>query len=150
VYVCLLVFISTHRDVSNCEVVTAWAGGCTWTEALQISGLPPGDLARTLSRSLDGLRQLGNLPFRPIRRGDYISDATSSALLMPQGIHPEVRRLCRDAAQSINRYPVKDALVFVASDEEDDFDQEVLEEEEEEEKTKSAQPEAVTGSDPGP
>jgi DSHCT (NUC185) domain len=111
--------------------VTAWAGGCTWTEALQISGLPPGDLARTLSRSLDGLRQLGNLPFRPIRRADYISDATSSGSLMPQGIHPEVRRLCRDAAQSINRYPVKDALVFVASDDEDDFDQEVLEEEEE-------------------
>jgi superfamily II RNA helicase len=127
----LFVSFQYTRDVSNCEVVTAWAGGCTWTEALQISGLPPGDLARTLSRSLDGLRQLGNLPFRPIRRADYISDATSSALLMPQGIHPEVRRLCRDAAQSINRYPVKDALVFVASDDEDDFDQEVLEEEEE-------------------
>jgi hypothetical protein len=97
-------------------------------------------LARTLSRSLDGLRQLGNLPFRPIRRGDYGDSAAKAT--MPQGIHPEIRRLCRDAAQSINRYPVKDALVFVASDEEDDFDQEVLEEVVGPDSTTASEPEA--------
>jgi hypothetical protein len=110
--------------VSNCEVVTAWAGGCTWTEALQVSGLPPGDLARTLSRALDALRQLGNLPYRPVRRGDYGGDESSNGVATSPGIHPEIRRLCREAAKAINRYPVKDTLAFEGSDEEDDFDQE--------------------------
>jgi hypothetical protein len=34
------------------------------------------------------------------------------------GIHPEVRRLCRDAARAINRYPVKDPLPFDTDDDE--------------------------------
>lgn len=105
--------------MSNSEVVTAWADGCTWTEALQISGLPPGDLARILSRALDALRQLGNLPYTPVRRKSFSSP----------GIHPDIRNLCRDAARKINRYPVKDPLFVVSDDvdddeiiEEDDFD----------------------------
>jgi hypothetical protein len=32
--------------------------------------------------------------------------------VVSHGIHPEVRRLCRDAARAINRYPVKDPLPF--------------------------------------
>ena len=47
-----------------------------------------------------------------------------------RGIHPQVRRLCRDAARAINRYPVKDPLVFETSDMEDDeFEDEGDEEE---------------------
>ena len=106
-----------YSDISNCEVVTAWAGGCTWNEALQISGSAPGDLARILSRSLDAVRQLGNLPYVPVRRFDMTS--------APRGIHPEIRRLCREAARAINRYPVKDPLAFESGEEkneEDDLD----------------------------
>lgn len=87
-------------------MVTAWADGCTWAEALQISGLSPGDLARTLSRVLDAVRQLGNLPYRPLRRDDM------QMASIPGGLHPDIRRLCRQAAQAINRYPVKDPLAF--------------------------------------
>jgi hypothetical protein len=51
--------------------------------------------------------------------------STSTVETMSRGIHPEVRRLCRDAAKAINRYPVKDPLVF-ASDEDEAFDKEDL------------------------
>jgi len=103
-------------DLSHCEVVTEWANGCSWAEALEISGASPGDLSRILTRVLDALRQLGNLPYTPIRK----SDLSSSLSDLPRGIHPEIRRLCRDAAQLINRYPVKDPLSFEA--EEDEFE----------------------------
>jgi DSHCT (NUC185) domain len=96
--------------------VTAWASGCSWSEALEISGLPPGDLARTLSRVLDAVRQLGNLPYAPMRKRDLdVDNVDSPGLLMDtvsRGLHPQVRRLCRDAARLINRYPVKDPLPF--------------------------------------
>ena len=29
-----------------------------------------------------------------------------------RGIHPDVRRLCREAVQALNRYPVKDVLAM--------------------------------------
>lgn len=105
-------------DVSNCAVVTAWAAGCTWSEALQISGSPPGDLARNLSRVLDAVRQLGNLPYRALRKEDFATiDGTST---VSPGLHPDVRALCREAARAINRYPVKDPLQFaeIADDDE--------------------------------
>jgi hypothetical protein len=108
-----------YSDISNCEVVTAWAEGCSWSEALEISGLPPGDLARILSRVLDATRQFGNLPFAPLRRSD-MDGSTSTVATESRGIHPEVRRLCRDAAKAINRYPVKDPLVFGEDDEDSD------------------------------
>ena len=114
-------FTLPYRDITNCEVVTAWAGGCTWTEALQISGLPPGDLARTLSRALDALRQLGNLPYVPVRKG-YFDGSVSP------GIHPDVRRLCRQSAREINRYPLKDTLAFESGEgeeEEEEYDEEI-------------------------
>jgi superfamily II RNA helicase len=98
-----------NLELSNCEVVTAWAGGCTWNEALEISGAAPGDLVRTLGRALDTLRQLGNLPFSPVRASDMDGETVKT---VSHGIHPEVRRLCRDAARAINRYPVKDPLPF--------------------------------------
>jgi superfamily II RNA helicase len=98
-----------NLELSNCEVVTAWAGGCTWNEALEISGAAPGDLVRTLGRALDTLRQLGNLPFSPVRASDMDGETVKT---ISHGIHPEVRRLCRDAARAINRYPVKDPLPF--------------------------------------
>ena len=97
--------------------MTEWAAGCSWNEALAVSGLPAGDLARTLSRVLDAVRQLGNLPYTPIRRDSH-SEAGSP------GIHPEIRRLCREAARAINRYPVKDLLAFEDTGDEIDIDTE--------------------------
>jgi hypothetical protein len=114
-----------RSDISNCEVVTAWAEGCSWSEALEISGSPPGDLARILSRVLDATRQFGNLPFSAMRRSD-MEGSTSSVQTESRGIHPEVRRLCRDAAKAINRYPVKDPLVFASEEEDEAFDKEQL------------------------
>ena len=101
------------------EVDTAWADGCTWNEALQISGLPPGDLARTLSRVLDAVRQLGNLPYTPIRKEDMDPTSSSNVRRPSRGMHPDVRRLCRDAAAAINRYPLKDPFSFEEGDEEE-------------------------------
>ena len=99
----------TNLDISNVKVVTAWADGCTWNEVLRLSGgAPPGDLARTLSRVLDAVRQLGNLPYTPIRKEDMDLNVHRSS----RGIHPDVRRLCRDAATAINRYPLKDPFAF--------------------------------------
>jgi hypothetical protein len=48
------------------------------------------------------------------------------------GIHPEVRRLCRDAARAINRYPVKDPLPFDTEETEvqDEFEGDTSEQEE--------------------
>jgi superfamily II RNA helicase len=101
-----------YSDISNCEVVTAWADGCSWSEALQISGSPPGDLARILSRVLDAVRQFGNLPFTPVRR----EDGADQAATVSRGLDPEVRRLCREASRAMNRYPVKDPLAFASAD----------------------------------
>ena len=103
--------------------MTAWAEGCSWTEALEISGSPPGDLARSLSRVLDALRQLGNLPYRPIRRDS--DDETVPQL----GLDPVVRKLCRDASHLINRYPVKDTFAAEGEDEENEEEEEEEEEE---------------------
>jgi hypothetical protein len=107
-------------DLSHCEVVTAWANGCTWQEALEISGAAPGDLTRIIGRALDAVRQIGSLKFNPLRKGDF--DETGSIVdPMSRGIHPEVRRLCRSAAKAMNRYPVKDPLPFEV-DEDEVFD----------------------------
>lgn len=89
--------------------MTAWADGCTWNEALEISGLPPGDLARNLSRVLDAVRQLGKLPYAPKRR----------AVGKSRGFDPQLRQLCREAARALGRYPVKDSFGFEV-DEEDE------------------------------
>jgi len=90
-----------------------------------------------LSRALDALRQLGNLPFTPIRKGDLPSEgsAGSRPSAVSPGVHPEIRRLCREAVRSINRYPVKDPLAFetLEEEEEEDVDEEDDEEVEEEE-----------------
>jgi hypothetical protein len=108
-------------ELGACDVVTAWASGCSWNEALEISGAAPGDLVRTLSRALDALRQLGNLPYIPAR------SLGSAVCLQCSGIHPRIRSLCRDAASEMDRYPVKDMLPFEeeasnsASDEDLDF-----------------------------
>jgi superfamily II RNA helicase len=101
-------------ELSACDVVTAWASGCSWNDALVISGAAPGDLVRTLSRALDALRQLGNLPYIPAR-----ALQNGIARLEATGIHPKVRSLCRDAANAMDRYPVKDMLPF----EDDDFEE---------------------------
>jgi len=80
---------------------------------------------RVLSRALDALRQLGGLPYAPVRRDQYIVSLAiedGTGRLVSPGIHPEIRRLCRDAAMSINRYPVKDPLAFASSEDEDDED----------------------------
>ncbi len=102
-------------ELGTCQVVTAWAAGCTWNEALEISGLSPGDLVRTLHRALDALRQLGNLDINAARslRSETIQTESS-------GIHPDIRRLCRDAANAMDRYPVKDPLPFDEDDEDEE------------------------------
>jgi DSHCT (NUC185) domain len=100
-------------------VVTAWAAGCSWSEALQISGSPPGDLARVLSRVLDAVRQFGNLPFMPVRRRDF--DGIMEVETVSRGLDPQIRRLCREATRAINRYPVKDPLAFETPEEAEDF-----------------------------
>jgi superfamily II RNA helicase len=109
-------------DLTNVKVVTAWASGCSWAEALEISGSAPGDLARMLGRVLDALRQLGNLSFNPVRASDFEPNGVLSASL---GISSDVRNLCRDAARAMNRFPVKDPLPFetdASEDIEDDFE----------------------------
>jgi len=132
-----------NLDISNVEVVTAWADGCTWNEALRLSGgLPPGDLARTLSRVLDAVRQLGNLPFTPVRKEDMRND--ENARRTSRGIHPDVRRLCRNAAAAINRYPLKDPFSFdEGGNGESDTEEEEEEETEETEIEEAVEPIAV-------
>jgi superfamily II RNA helicase len=124
-----------NLELSNCEVVTAWAAGCSWTEALQISGAAPGDLVRTLGRALDTLRQFGNLPFVPVRATDLGGDTFKTT---SHGIHPEVRRLCRDAARAINRYPVKDPLPFDTEETEVDEEFDDVEADRNEDETEEA------------
>ena len=59
----------------------------------------------------------------PVRRKDLEGDAEIERV--SRGLDPQVRRLCREAAKAINRYPVKDPLAFETPEEE-----ELLEEEE--------------------
>ncbi|CAJ1906663.1 unnamed protein product [Cylindrotheca closterium] len=103
-------------DVTHCEVVTQWAEGCTWSEALEMSGAAPGDLTRIIGRALDAVRQFGSLKYTPLRKSD-----TGDAIVDPfsRGIHPELRRKCREAAKAMNRYPVKDPLPFEAEAEDE-------------------------------
>jgi DSHCT (NUC185) domain len=122
-------------DLSTTQVVTAWSNGCSWDDALEISGLPPGDLVRLLSRVLDALRQLGNLPYRPIRRNDYNIDDSiehnndKNIRFMSRrscGIHPDIIQLSRLASKSMDRYPVKDSFmleVYNNNDDDDDNEQ---------------------------
>lgn len=77
---------------------------------MRISGQAPGDLARTLSRVLDAVRQMANLPFQPVRN------------IPAAGLHADLRHACRKAAREMNRYPVKDPLAFVADDGEEEDD----------------------------
>ena len=114
-------------ELATCEVVTAWTAGCTWNEALEISGSAPGDLVRTLHRALDALRQIGNLPVNAVRSMD---DSAGIVQKESPGIHPDIRKLCRSAAIAMDRYPVKDPLPF----EDEDQDEEDDEEEDEDDK----------------
>lgn len=93
-------------DLSFCEVVMAWADGCSWNEALTIAGVSPGDLTRIIIRAYIAVRQLGQLKFHATRKDGFAADPLSS------GLHPEIRKKCREAAKSMNRYPVKDPLPF--------------------------------------
>ncbi|KAL3923456.1 MAG: hypothetical protein SGILL_001646 [Bacillariaceae sp.] len=123
-------------DLSNFEVVSAWANGCTWTEALEVSGAAPGDLTRILGRAMDGLRQIGALKYNPMRKKDYSQGDGGLVDPFSRGIHPEVRRLCREAAREMNRYPVKDPLPFEVTEEDvvdDPVDADVVEDKEGEE-----------------
>ncbi|KAL3895478.1 MAG: hypothetical protein SGARI_007435 [Bacillariaceae sp.] len=104
-------------DLSNFEVVSSWANGCSWTEALEISGAAPGDLTRILGRAMDGLRQIGALKYNPLRKKDFSKEDSELVDPFTRGIHPEIRRLCREAAREMNRYPVKDPLPFEVTEE---------------------------------
>lgn len=101
-------------ELATCEVVTAWTEGCSWNEALAISGQAPGDLIRTLHRALDALRQIGNLPVNAVRALDAGNGIVQKEA---PGIHPDIRRMCREAAISMDRFPVKDPLQFDYEDE---------------------------------
>lgn len=100
-------------DLSHCEVVTAWANGCTWNEALEISGAAPGDLTRIIGRASDAVRQFGALKYNPIRKSN-LEEGGAAVDPFTRGIDPEIRRLCREAAMEMDRYPVKDPLPFDA------------------------------------
>ena len=124
---------SVQFDLSHCEVVTAWAEGCTWNEALEISGAAPGDLTRIIGRATDAVRQFGALKFNPIRKSDLNPEEGGGVDPLSRGIHPELRRLCREAAKDMNRYPVKDPLPFDAEVDSDVEVDEIFSEEEESE-----------------
>jgi superfamily II RNA helicase len=114
-------------ELSSCDVVTAWASGESWNDVLLMSGAAPGDLVRTLSRCLDALKQIGNLPYVPARAewGDGITIRTEAS-----GIHPKIRTLCREAANEMDRYPVKDIMPFEIDNEGEDGSSEEDEEKE--------------------
>lgn len=112
----------SSSDISNCAVVTAWAEGCSWSEAMEMSGLAAGDLARALSRVLDALRQLGNLPYDPLRRSDVEIEHQFGR--SPRGLDPRLKATCREACALINRYPLKDSLMFEGEEEEEDDEEE--------------------------
>ena len=99
-----------------------------------------GDLARTLSRVLDAVRQFGTLPYVPVRRADLME---SSIIRECPGLNPEIRSLCRDAAAAINRYPLKDPLSFEAAVDEEDTEEDEADEDEmdEEDPTEEVTPE---------
>ncbi len=110
-------------DVTNSAVITAWAEGCSWSEALEMSGAAPGDLTRIIGRAMDAVRQIGSLKFNPLRKDDLDGEVVANPFA--RGIHPDIRRLCREAARAMNRYPVKDPLPFEV-EEEDIFEEEQL------------------------
>jgi superfamily II RNA helicase len=95
-------------------VVTAWASGASWNDVLEMSGAAPGDLVRTLSRALDALKQIANLPYIPARGLD------GAVQFEACGVHPRIRSLCKEAANEMDRYPVKDDLPFQEENEEQD------------------------------
>ena len=115
-------------ELSACDVVTAWASGASWTEVLELSGAAPGDLVRTLSRALDALRQIANLPYIPARGLDGVAQYEAS------GVHPKIRSLCKEAIIEMDRYPVKDDLPFQVNEEEDTDDEEGADDEVESDK----------------
>lgn len=80
---------------------------------------------------MDGLRQIGALKYNPLRKKDFSQGDGEWVDPFSRGIHPEIRRLCREAAREMNRYPVKDPLPFEVT-EEDVVDDPVDPEEEEE------------------
>ena len=116
-------------ELGKCDVVTAWAGGCSWNEALELTGSPeaPGDLVRILHRALDALRQIGNLPVNAVR-----STNASAGIVQSEspGVHPDIRRLCRDAATAMDRFPVKEQLAFNDEEEEEEEDEDDEDEDE--------------------
>jgi len=120
----------SQLELNACDVVTRWAAGDSWSDVLLMSGAAPGDLVRTLSRCLDALKQLGNVPYIPARGfdGDGVTIRTEAG-----GLHPRIRALCRDAAAEMDRYPVKDIMPFEEDTEEDTEDDSSEEAEEEKE-----------------
>mmetsp|Transcript_19575 Transcript_19575/g.29029 ORF Transcript_19575/g.29029 Transcript_19575/m.29029 type:complete len:1269 (+) Transcript_19575:83-3889(+) len=101
-------------DLSTAKVVTAWASGCSWSDALKLSGLAPGDLVRMLGRVMDALRQFGKLPYNPVRSSSF--GEGKGVFDGSLGLGTDLRNLCRDAATSMDRYPVKDPLPFETDD----------------------------------
>ena len=119
-------------ELNSCDVVTRWAAGDSWSDVLLMSGAAPGDLVRILSRCLDALKQLGNVPYIPARGfdGDGVTIRTEAS-----GLHPKIRALCRDAAAEMDRYPVKDIMPFEDTEDErsgkaEQEDKEILEDNE--------------------
>ena len=104
----------SQLELNACDVVTRWAAGDSWSDVLRMSGTAPGDLVRTLSRCLDALKQLGNVPYIPARGFD------GTIRIEASGIHPKIRALCREAALEMDRYPVKDIMPFEVDESEDD------------------------------
>ena len=96
-------------------------------------------------RAMDGLRQIGALKYNPLRKKDFSMGEGELVDPFSRGIHPEVRRLCREAAREMNRYPVKDPLPFEVT-EEDVVDDPVESENPEEEMTEAGDTDATSQS----
>lgn len=109
---------NVELDLSTAEVVTAWASGCSWSDALKLSGSAPGDLVRMLGRVMDALRQFGKLPYNPVRLSSF--EEEKGILYGSLGLGTDLRNLCRDAAACMDRYPIKDPLPFETDDAEID------------------------------
>jgi hypothetical protein len=104
-------------DVSICEVATAWANGCSWKDALLLSGgMGPGDLSAALRKVMIVLRQLGNLANRDrnytnnndvsLHWSDQQSSCSSSSTAVPNGIHPDILKICKSAHKLVSRFPI--------------------------------------------
>jgi superfamily II RNA helicase len=92
--------IPVYLELELTGLVEAWANGCDWQEVCSNTSLDEGDVVRILRRTVDFLAQLPHAP--------YVSD--------------ELKRKSRETIRLINRFPVQEADVLLASGDDTDFE----------------------------